>query len=570
MARTDLALSLRRRLGLERWARGEGQSVDQVRETLARSSSHASLRPTRRAFLRGGTAFASALAAGWQPGCRAGKGEPTIAIVGGGLAGLTAALNLADAGYASTIYEANPVKVGGRAITDRGSAQRPGSDDACSVCHMPMSFGDDGVWDDGQNTDMFGELIDTGHATMRALARRFDLPLLDAFTSRPDGATDTYFFGDDYYTKVEADADFAALFSAIEADVAAAGYPTSWDTSTAAGRALDDTSLHAWIASRVPGGHDSPLGKVLDLAYAIEFGADTTDQSCLNMLYLLGYGPTDTFSAFGASDERFHVKGGVGQIPDAIAAELGRDATIKLGYWLESLRRRSDDRYELTFAVDGAGVQTVTADLVILCLPFAVLRGLDIGEAGFDPRKLAAIDELGAGRNGKLQLQFQSRLWNTQGPWGLGTGASYSDRGYQCTWEATEGQPGASGVLVKYTGGSPVDRLTQAHPYGNATDPNVVNDALQFLDELEPVFPGIGAAWSGRVAGSLAHLNPRFGCSYSYWRVGQYQRFAGYEREPQGEVYFAGEHTALNYQGWMEGAAISGQREALRILERLA
>ena len=36
-------------------------------------------------------------------------------------------------------------------------------------------------------------------------------------------------------------------------------------------------SVAAWIDSRVPGGRKSPIGALLDVAYAIEYGADTTD-----------------------------------------------------------------------------------------------------------------------------------------------------------------------------------------------------------------------------------------------------------------------------------------------------
>lgn len=56
-----------------------------------------------------------------------------------------------------------------------------------------------------------------------------------------------------------------------------------------------------------------------------------------------------------------------------------------------------------------------TADQVILCMSFAVLRTLDYSGAGFDQRKQTAITQLGAGRNAKLQLQFGNRLWNAQG-----------------------------------------------------------------------------------------------------------------------------------------------------------
>jgi len=61
----------------------------------------------------------------------------------------------------------------------------------------------------------------------------------------------------------------------------------------------------------VPGGHSSPMGRLLDVAYNQEYGAETTDQSALNIIYLLQFQPKPgNFSIYGASDERYHIVGG--------------------------------------------------------------------------------------------------------------------------------------------------------------------------------------------------------------------------------------------------------------------
>ena len=88
-------------------------------------------------------------------------------------------------------------------------------------------------------------------------------------------------------------------------------------------------SVYEWIESRVPGGHDSPLGQVLDVAYNIEYGAETTDQSALNLVYLLGYKSVPgNYMVFGASNERYHIVGGNTLLPlavrDAIVAHRAR------------------------------------------------------------------------------------------------------------------------------------------------------------------------------------------------------------------------------------------------------
>jgi monoamine oxidase len=67
----------------------------------------------------------------------------------------------------------------------------------------------------------------------------------------------------------------------------------------------------------------------------------------------------------------------------------------------------------------------------------------------------------------------------------------------------------------------------------------------------------------------LPQLDPNLRLSYSYWRTGQLHSFAGYERRRQGNVFFAGEHASIDYQGYMEGAAAEGIRAGCEILTSL-
>ena len=204
---------------------------------------------------------------------------------------------------------------------------------------------------------------------------------------------------------------------------------------------------------------------------------------------------------------------------------------------------------------------------MILALPFSVLRGLDTSRAGFDTRKQTAISELGAGRNAKLQLQFSSRYWTTHGPWGVSNGDSYADLGYQATWEVSRAQPGTSGIVVDYTGGDTAGALTPPDPYSNADEnPHLAAYARSFLRGFETVFPGITRRWNGKATLSVPALDPNLLLAYSYWRVGQYTSFGGYEGVPQGSIHFAGEHTSQDFQGFMEGAAVEGARAAHEVV----
>jgi monoamine oxidase len=334
-------------------------------------------------------------------------------------------------------------------------------------------------------------------------------------------------------------------------DVSAAGYPTLYNSSTQRGRELDAMSLYQWIESFVPGGHGSPLGQLLDVAYNIEYGAETTVQSSLNMLYLLGFIGPGQFRTFGKSNEKFHVHGGNDQVATALAARLNSQLTVNTP--LTAIRRNNDGTYTLTFA-NGSGSFTRVADHVVLALPFTLLRTVDFARAGFNLVKTRAINELGMGTNTKLHLQFSSRFWRAQGL----TGETYSDRGYQSTWEVSRAQPGTSGILVDYTGGIPGVNA------GNGTPAQA---AATFLKQIEPVLPGATAGWNGRVTRDYWTGNEWTKGSYSYWKVGQYTRFSGAEKEQSGNCHFAGEHTSQDFQGYLQGAVETGQRAASEILK---
>lgn len=527
-----------------RRARAAEIPAEAVLERLAASPQNEGPRITRRQFIASAAAGAAALALPRRAFASGGHSSSRVAIVGAGISGLNCALALADAGVRATVYEASP-RLGGRMFSNNS-----------------------GYWSGNQVSEWGGELIDTDHETIQDLAARFGLPLDDLAAAQPAGSDDTYFFGHKYYPRAELLADFQPVLQAVFDDSDAAGYPTTYNMSTAAGRALDNMSVREWIGRRVPGGHDSKMGALLDTAYTIEYGADTRIQSALNLVYLLS-GSDEDFEIFGASDERFHIRGGNQRLPLAIAAHLAaRGMPVQTGMRLASIGKRADGATRLVFETNG-GWREVVADAVVLTLPFAVLRTLDYRHAGFDALKKRAIDQLGRGHNGKLQLQFSRRLWNSHGPWGQSTGSTYTDTGSQNTWDVTRAQPGTTGILVDYTGGTTTDRRSTTVPFAFDGNSGVRRDTSAFLQQIAPVFPGLAPLWNGKATSSLPHLSPFFNCSYSFWRVGQYRSFSGYEAVPQGNIFFAGEHTSTDYQGFMEGAAAEGARAAGEVLTQL-
>jgi monoamine oxidase len=547
MARTPLLRTVQRLAAEHRDAARLGVDPEDLRERLS-----------RRELLRRTGALAAAATVAGPALARPARAatQPRIAIVGGGIAGLCAALRLADKGVASTIYEAHPTRLGGRMHSA-----------------SPLVAGGDDYFQ-GQVAEYCGELIDTNHKTILQLAQRFKLPVVDLLAAEPNGSTETYWFLGGYYSYDQASKDFQPVHRTLQDQVQQASYPTLWSSYTQAGWDLDHLSVYDWIERYVPGGHGSRFGRLLDVAYNEEYGAETSDQSSLNLVYLLGYNATPgNFEIFGKSDERYHVVGGNQRLPETIASYLESTGltTIARGARLNTIALNRDGTVGLWFDRSST---PVAADRVILCTSFSVLRTLDSSGAGFDPRKRAAITQLGSGRNTKLQLQFDTRYWASSGPWGLSNGDSYSDLGYQNTWDVTRAQPGSNGILVNYTGGNVAGSFRPSTPYSNAqANPQVAVYAKAFLKQLEIVFPGIGARWTGRALLSTPFLDPLSLCSYSYWRVGQYTAFGGYEKAPQpgpnGPIHFAGEHCSQDFQGFMEGGASEGVRAANEVLALL-
>ncbi len=150
MARTALVDLLRRAAAISVVARQTGESLDEAvsREIDTRREN------ARRRFLRQSVAASAGLLLGaCAPVSRPRSGDSDdVVIVGAGVAGLTCAWRLRQAGIGVHVYEAQQ-RVGGRMLSLRN--------------HFA----------DGQVCELGGELIDTGHARIRALAAEFNLPL---------------------------------------------------------------------------------------------------------------------------------------------------------------------------------------------------------------------------------------------------------------------------------------------------------------------------------------------------------------------------------------------------------
>jgi monoamine oxidase len=487
------------------------------------------VRTTRGQALRGAGLGLAALALGGRvPAYAGGLAGARIVVVGAGVAGLTCAHRLRQHGVACSIYEASG-RVGGRTLTLRG------------------------FFADGQIAEQGGEAVDTDHHALRALVKELGLKLDDTYADTPGGLRSNRFqFDGRRYPYSQAVRDFEAVYPALRRDL------RNFRHSPRIAHELDNMSAADWISSRVPGGGSSQLGRLLREAYCAEDGEQTRAQSSLPMLTQLGDSPRRPLSLYGASDERFKVHGGMDQVAGRMA-ELLPAGTIAFDSPLIALRRTSAGSYVCTFA-NGGGSSEVRADLVVLALPFTLLRHVDYSRAGLSAAKDAAIRQLGMGTNAKLTLQFSRRTWVLDGY----DGYIETDRIPGDTWDTTVNQPGREGILVVYTGG----HRGATYPTSVAHAPAPPRVARETVDVLSAIYPNLARDFSGR-----AHLdawvhNPWSLGSYAAFEVGQFTRFTERVRAgAEGGLHFCGEHTTTAQQGYVDGAVVTGNRVARELLQ---
>lgn len=515
-------------------------------ETIDRLREEATARRLGRREVLGGLSAAVGLAAcggvddegSGQASGQFALASADVGIVGAGLAGLACAYELSGYGMAATVHEASG-RVGGRAFSLGGAFGGP-------------------VQFPGQVVERGGEFIDTAHTAMKGYAKKFGLDLIDV--SKDPGEIFYYFDGVRYPEAAVVD-EFRVLVDAMRDDLRTLGAPTA-TSFTPADEALDRMSLRQYLESRGAG----PLIKqVLDVAYTIEYGLDIDQQSCLGFLMFIHADRRSKFTPFGVfSDERYHISGGNQRVSVELAARL--PAPVAPGRQLVRARKTPAGRVELTFS-EGNKTRSYTHDLVVFAIPFTALARVDLDPSLALPDwKLRAIRELRYGTNSKMMVGFSSRVWASHGS----NGSSYSDLAdHQSTWETDAFHAtSSSAVLTDYSGGARGARL----------DPSrVQQEADAFLKALDKVYPGAyGAARRDAQNRTLVHLenwskNPLTLGSYTANHPGYFTTIADNEARPVGNLFFAGEHTSSFYewQGFMEGGVLSGQRAAAEILAAL-
>ncbi|HXB16342.1 MAG TPA: NAD(P)/FAD-dependent oxidoreductase [Solirubrobacteraceae bacterium] len=505
-------------------ARGRGRSGLTRREVLAAG-----------AGLAASSALASPPARALARLARSGGG-PRLAVVGAGLAGLRCAHLLWTGApgqpLAATVYEANPDRAGGRCWTLRG------------------------FFSGGLETEHGGSFLNSNQLAVRSLAAELGIAEEVVNGGDLESGEEVFFIGGARYSLAEAQADWRDFgFDAFRAAAREMRQP--------GGEArLDAMSVPDWLDSTPIGAH-SRFGRLMQANTVTENGGDPSDQSALDLIELLTGNPRSSLVPLPGDDERYHLVGGNDQLVSRMIAALPGGA-VQQGYALVAVRERSDRSLALSFESAGS-IEEVVADWVVLALPFSTLREVDLSRSGLSAAKLAVIRTMGMGTNAKVHLELTHKTWPALGY----SGAIYGEwQRLACGWDdCVQLGPGASPALYLAFPGA---RAGASGLTGAAHGPAPAADVATALGDIEHLFAGTTAAFTGRAYEDHWSEDPWVHGAYSYYRVGQASSYGTIARRTEGRMLFAGEHTSIANIGFLDGAVETGERAARRLLHRFA
>lgn len=479
---------------------------------------------TRRAVLK--ALGATGLAAVLPRPARAAPVNGPVAIIGGGIAGLTALWQLTEAGIDARVYEARP-RLGGRMFT-----HRPGNG--------------------GVTMEVGGQLVNSDHADMHELVKAFGLELID----RKSG---------EHRTMVLANGSVLAsdvLVQALRPIVAQIGADSDrLDRNYAAvARELDRFSIRGYLDAHAALLPQPWVRQLMEATSRTEYGVEPDQASAIELIFNLPTVEGERIDVLGRSDERFVIAGGSGALIDAMAARLASR--------IETSKRL------LRIEPHGAGMKlgfldgsVALAGAVIVATPAPLLRQIDF-RVPLPPLWRQFIADVDLGFNEKLQVGTTTRAW--EAPIGRGGELWQTDPGAGAAlgWDGGVGPgDGDDSLWTWFLGG---DEVTAA----DKMDPAEL--ARRFAAMAEAGMPGFAAAATGLVRRTGWHRDPLTLGAYVNFRPGQLTRFGALvyvegEARPShhalaGRLQFAGEHLSDAYPGYMNGGAQTGRlaAEAIR------
>ncbi|OBA57840.1 monoamine oxidase [Nocardia sp. 852002-20019_SCH5090214] len=439
-------------------------------------------------------------------------------VIGGGFAGLTAALRLKQAGRSVAVLEARD-RLGGRTFTEvRG----------------------DGCW-----IDRGGAWIGPGQDRVRALMNEFGVGSYRQYT---DGQALMVVDGKQYrytgtipwtmspWASIHLGAGFAELAHLCKS----IPLDAPWDAKNA--EKWDRITLAQWLNRTVRSrtAHD-----LLETAIAGSYTSAASEVSMLFALYQMasGGGPNFVFSVRGGSQDSRPV-GGMGAIYRAMAAELGE--AIRLSQPVHGIEQ--DDAGVTVHA----GRSALRAHRAIVAVPLAIA-----GQIRYEP--MLPVDRsllhqrVPSGSIIKTSVVYAEPFWRHDGLSGQSAapGSPATVTLDACTDTARPG------ILCVITEGPTARRIGHL----DATDRRTA-----ILRELAGRFGTKAGSPEDYVEQDWSAERYSGGGMLSHTPTGVLTQFGRALREPCDRIHWAGTESSAVMCGWVDGAVRSGERAASEVL----
>ena len=431
----------------------------------------------------------------------------TVLVAGAGFAGLAAARDLSALGAQVTVIDARD-RIGGRVSTVR-----------------------DG-FAEGQHAEAGGDMIDEAQDEIRNLCKDVGLKLTRILRGgfgyvRPDGSGKARIVGREAYRAW--DRLTGSLQGAIRPYRLA---EQRWDTPIATD--LARRSVSQWL-DELGAGDD-----LRETARALR-GFFLADPETLSLIALV-----DQFAEEGLGPRNmYRIEGGNDRLATVLAAALGD--RVRLNTELVAVSHRGQS--VRASVKHGRSTAAFTCDYLIFALPATTLRRVPITPA-LPAQQHDAIARLKYGSATKTLIQFSQRFWRIPGrPRAFGSPLAFG-----AVWDGNEEQRGRPGILALLAGGGASAASQEIVAREGAQG---IADALEWLgSKRATLLASRQIVWEldPLARGGYAYFDPGFDPSLRAWLA-----------RPCGRLFFAGEHTSVKWQGYMNGAIESGRRAAAEI-----
>jgi monoamine oxidase len=447
--------------------------------------------------------------------------DADLAVIGAGLAGLSAARVASAAGASVVVVEARD-RVGGRILNEEiggGNVVEVGgqwigpTQDRLAAIASELGVATFPTYGEGQNVIEYGGRLRRYRGT---IPRINPLVLIDVERAQ---------------RKLNRMAGKVPLEAPWEAPGAAA---------------LDAQTAATWMKRNLA----TKAGRMLlELGIEAVWAAQPEDMSLLHVLfYIHSAGSLQLLfdTEGGAQQDRF--VGGSQRIAILMAEQLGRD-NLLLG---APVRKIGMGDHGVTVEADGAVVRARRA--VVALAPTLA------GRIAYDPPLPGFRDQLTQrmplGTVGKCMAIYDQPFWRADGLSGQGT----SDTGpVKLTFDNSP-PDGSPGVLLGFLEGRRARELGRLRPEERRA---AVIDCFARLFGPKASSP---AAYVERLWAEEEWSRGCYGC---HMPTGAWTNYGPALREPIGPLHWAGAEYATVWNGYMDGAVRSGEAAASAVLERL-